>query len=47
MGEKLFAASKEPKSFYALRGAGHNDTYVVGGEEYFKRIAVFAGNLGP
>ena len=41
MGEKLFAASKEPKYFYALRGAGHNDTYVVGGEEYFRKIAMF------
>ncbi|NQU15478.1 MAG: alpha/beta hydrolase [Desulfobacteraceae bacterium] len=41
MGEKLFSASKEPKYFYALRGAGHNDTYVVGGAEYLSRIANF------
>jgi len=44
MGEKLFAASKGPKYFYALRGAGHNDTYVVGGAEYLSRIAKFVGD---
>lgn len=42
MGEKLFAASKDPKYFYPLRGAGHNDSYIVGGKEYFRRIATFA-----
>ena len=42
MGERLFAASKAPKYFCAVRGAGHNDSYVVGGEEYFRRIANFA-----
>ncbi|MFH1242850.1 MAG: alpha/beta hydrolase [Pseudomonadota bacterium] len=44
MGEQLFAASKEPKAFYALKGAGHNDSYVIGGEEYFRRIAAIAGH---
>jgi fermentation-respiration switch protein FrsA (DUF1100 family) len=42
MGKRLFEASKEPKYFYALKGAGHNDTYVVGGEAYFRKIAAFA-----
>jgi fermentation-respiration switch protein FrsA (DUF1100 family) len=45
MGEKLFAASKEPKYLYALRGAGHNDTYVVGGPAYFQTLSKFAKNL--
>lgn len=42
MGKRLFEASEEPKYFYALKGAGHNDTYIVGGEAYFRKIAAFA-----
>ena len=34
MGEKLFAEAGEPKYFYPVKGAGHNDTYAVGGREY-------------
>jgi fermentation-respiration switch protein FrsA (DUF1100 family) len=34
-GRKVFAAAAEPKRFYAIRGAGHNDTYVAGGEPYY------------
>ena len=41
MGEKLFETAKAPKYFYRLRGAGHNDTYEVGGENYFKTIEAF------
>ncbi len=42
MGQKLFDAAKAPKYFYPLKGAGHNDTYIVGGDKYFKTIATFA-----
>ena len=42
MGKKLFKAAREPKSFYPLPGAGHNDTYLAGGEAYFKTFASFA-----
>lgn len=41
MGEELFHAAKAPKYFYPLRGAGHNDTYLAGGERYFRTIAAF------
>jgi fermentation-respiration switch protein FrsA (DUF1100 family) len=34
-GQKVFAAAPEPKKFYTITGAGHNDTYVVGGDSYF------------
>ena len=44
MGQKLFEAAKMPKYFYPLNRAGHNDTYVEGGEEYFQTIAAFAKN---
>ncbi len=43
MGQELFTASKDPKYFSSLKGAGHNDTYLVGGKEYFQMIAAFAG----
>lgn len=42
MGRKLFAAAKAPKFFYALDGAGHNDTYIVGGRSYFDALELFA-----
>lgn len=40
-GRELFGAAPEPKSFYPIAGAGHNDTYLVGGEAYFATIANF------
>ncbi|MFZ7111587.1 MAG: alpha/beta hydrolase [Desulfatiglandales bacterium] len=46
MGEKLFRTAKSPKSFYPLKGAGHNDTYVVGGPVYFDNLEAFARDTG-
>lgn len=42
MAETLFAAAPEPKVLLPLDGAGHNDTYFVGGEPYFRALAEFA-----
>ena len=42
MGRALFEAAREPKTFLPLKGAGHNDTYVVGGERYFQALVEFA-----
>jgi len=44
MGQKLFEAAKDPKSFYSVKDAGHNDVFVVGGERYFEVFAEFARN---
>ncbi len=44
MGTKLFEASMEPKYFFPVAGAGHNDTYVIGGEKYFQTIVSFIRN---
>ena len=44
-GPSLFEVVSEPKTWYPVRGAGHNDTYLVGGETYFRRLATFVGNL--
>ena len=41
MAKKLFGASNEPRYFYRITGAGHNDTYIEGGEEYFQKFAAF------
>ncbi len=47
MGEELFRAAPQPKSFFPVRGAGHNDTYVKGGEAYFRALASFAAEHIP
>lgn len=36
LGRTLYDAAAEPKEFYDIQGAGHNDTYIVGGADYFK-----------
>jgi len=41
MGKRLFEASREPKYFYTIKGAGHNDTFIVGGDKYFQAFVYF------
>lgn len=41
LGKKLFDAANEPKEFYTIEGADHNDTFFVGGEEYLHRVKAF------
>ncbi len=43
--QRLYAAANEPKTFHVIRGARHNDTYVVGGSEYFQVWARFLETL--
>lgn len=45
-GLALFEAAPEPKAWVPIPGAGHNDTYVIGGQAYFERLASFARALG-
>ncbi|MBW2610211.1 MAG: alpha/beta hydrolase [Deltaproteobacteria bacterium] len=42
MGKRLFEAAKDPKYFFRIKGAGHNDTYIVGGVEYLRSFALFS-----
>ena len=42
---RLFAAANEPKRLYVIRGASHNDTYVVGGAAYFDVWVSFLHSL--
>lgn len=44
-GIKLFDQANEPKVFYTIPGASHNDTHIVGGEEYFDVIRDFVNKL--
>lgn len=41
MGERLYELAPEPKELYVIAGASHNDTYVVGGDDYFNRFKAF------
>ena len=41
LGRKLFEVANETKTFYTIKGAMLNDTYEVGGEEYFKTFVEF------
>ena len=40
-GQELFEAANDPKRFYRIQGAAHNDTYQVGGEPYFEALREF------
>lgn len=44
-GRSLFEAAREPKRFHVIPGAGHNDTYLVGGEEYLQALRRFLDGL--
>jgi len=47
MGEGLYQAAPQPKSFFAVEGAGHNDVFAVGGEQYVRELRGFiAGETG-
>jgi fermentation-respiration switch protein FrsA (DUF1100 family) len=41
LGKQAFEAAREPKSFYLVPGADHNDLYLVGGKPYFQRLKRF------
>ncbi len=41
MGQQLFAAAPEPKRFYPIEGAGHNNLMERGGENYLECLQRF------
>jgi len=41
MGRKLYDLAAGPKEFYVIPGAGHNDTYILGGKAYFETLGRF------
>jgi hypothetical protein len=44
-GQQLYEAGNEPKTFYPISGAGHNNTTLVGGRPYLKVIQQFIEGL--
>lgn len=44
-GRRLYEAAPEPKVWYPVLGAGHNDTYLLGGEVYFHKLANFVAEF--
>ena len=44
-GQKLFRAAPEPKTFHAIAGGGHNETYIAGGEAYWQALDRFLEGL--
>jgi fermentation-respiration switch protein FrsA (DUF1100 family) len=41
LGRQLYEAAAEPKRFHEVARAGHNETYLVGGNSYFAAIRSF------
>jgi uncharacterized protein len=41
MGMQVAAAAPGPSEVVLIQGAGHNDTYAMGGENYRKKLAAF------
>jgi hypothetical protein len=41
LGRRLFEAAPEPKQFYEVAGAPHNETDIVGGPAYFDKLCQF------
>ena len=41
LGRRLFDAASEPKRFHEVVGAGHNETWLVGGDAYFRALSQF------
>src|SRR5262249_3317690 len=44
-GQKLFALAHEPKRFFAVEGADHNDLNEVAGARYFEAVQSFSKML--
>lgn len=43
MGKSLYEAAPKPKSFLPVEGAGHNDCFLVGGNQYLQHLGEFIG----
>lgn len=45
LGQELFAAAHEPKTFWIIPGAGHNDILETAGAEFRHRLKIFYKGL--
>jgi len=46
LGQELYASAPEPKSFWVVPGAGHNDIVETGGAAYGLKLQAFYRTLG-
>jgi fermentation-respiration switch protein FrsA (DUF1100 family) len=46
-GRRVFEAAGGPKRFVTIPGTGHSDTYVAGGEAYWRALADFLESVRP
>ena len=44
-GQRLYEEAVEPKDFFEIEGAGHNETWLVGGSRYFEAIRRFVQSV--
>lgn len=47
LGKRLYEAAPEPKRFYEIPGAPHNETWLVGGEAYLDVLRDFIVRAAP
>jgi fermentation-respiration switch protein FrsA (DUF1100 family) len=47
LGRKVFEAARDPKRWYAVPGADHNDVPYVGGQPYYRVILEFIRDVIP
>ena len=47
LGRALFNAAPQSKSFWEVRGAGHNDLVETAGPSYREKLTEFYGRLVP
>jgi fermentation-respiration switch protein FrsA (DUF1100 family) len=45
LGERLFELASDPKSFYVVPDAGHNDLPIVAGSEYARQLKTFLAGI--
>jgi len=46
LARKLYELAAPPKTFYEVRGAGHNDLLLISGAEYIPTLQAFLSNSG-
>ena len=44
-GQRLFAAANQPKAFWTIPGATHNDLHLIGRAEFASRLKAFYKTL--
>jgi fermentation-respiration switch protein FrsA (DUF1100 family) len=45
--QALFEKAPDPKAFFTVEGAGHNDIQVLGGEAYWERLRTWLEERTP